>query len=333
MRDVAVAAGVSKSTAQRALVNDVRCSPETKARVLAAAEKLGYRPDPVFAAIGSRRRREGAHGTPIAYLETVRKGEHVGGLYWETARLRAAELGYRLEMVDLSPWQAGRRLWSTLYARGFAGVIVGSVRAERHPLLLGNDRFPAVCAGRIDALPYNTVRPAIVSGVRHALRRMRELGYERIGCALMRHDPPAEDDFERHGAALAFQAEELTRAERVPILRAGMQDEAAFREWLEKHRPDAVLGFHLGVHDWMRAAGLRVPRDAGFACLHVNTRLRPEPGREPSGLDQNYDLVARSAVNLLDQMIRHGEIGTPRRPLTMEVDSDWVDGRTLPRRR
>jgi len=54
--DVAAAAGVSKSTAQRALANDSRCAEKTRSRVRGIAEKMGYVPEPIFAAVGARRR-------------------------------------------------------------------------------------------------------------------------------------------------------------------------------------------------------------------------------------------------------------------------------------
>src|SRR5579884_234698 len=54
MKDIAAAAGVSRSTVSR-ILNDaplpVPVSPETRARVLAAARELGYRPNPLARAL------------------------------------------------------------------------------------------------------------------------------------------------------------------------------------------------------------------------------------------------------------------------------------------
>lgn len=330
IRDVALAAGVSKSTAQRALANDIRCNRETRRRVQDIAAKLGYHPDPLFAAMGTRRKQRSANGVALAYLEAASPG-HPGGPYLGHARQRAEQLGYRMEVVDLARWTTPRRLWRVLYARGFAGVLVGSVRTDRHAMLQGNDLFPVVCAGRIDSLPYNTVRPAIVSGMRTALTRMRLLGYRRIGCALMRHTPPVTDDSERFAALLACEDEMIPAKDRIPPLRADIEDRDAFLRWLRKHRPEAVLGFHAGMLDIMRAAGYRVPGDIGFASLHLRILENSAASSGIAGLDQDYRLVARSAVNLLDQMIRHGETGTPDRAITIEVESSWSDGLTLPR--
>lgn len=315
------------------MVNDVRCGRETRELVQAAARKLNYVPDPVFAAMGSRQRRSGAHGLPIAYLESLVPGPHQGGPYLKPAQERAKELGYRLEVVDLTRWESAGRLWSVLYARGFAGVLVGSVRTDRHKFLLGNERFPVVCAGRIDVLPYNTVRPSILQGVKTAFEHMMSLGYRRIGCAIMRHDPPVEDDFERYAATLGCQSEWLKTRDRVPLLRAQVEDAQALADWYAKYRPDAVLGFHMGMIQTLRSAGWSVPGDTGFACLHL---LEEESERfiagGVAGVNQNYAQIARSSINLLDQMIRHGESGTPSCPIRIEVESIWSDGASLPPR-
>lgn len=332
LRELARLAGVGKSTAQRALANDPRCHPDTRAKVRALAKEHGYRPDPVFATMASRRKRSGADGLPIAYFDCHEAGRHMGGLYAEPVRRRAEELGYRIEPVELAEWESPKRMWSVLFSRGVAGAIVGSANRERVPLLLGNERFPIVCAGRIDVMPYNTVMPSIIGGLKLAFLRMHALGYRRIGFALMRHDPELEDDFERHAAALACQEEFLKKADRVPILRAEVEDHAAVVEWHRKHRPDAVLGFHIGMFYVLRGAGVSIPGDTAFAALHL---LPPSESTSPLGLiagvNQNYDLIGRTAVNLIDQMVRHGEVGPLKHPAVISVESDWLDGKSLPK--
>ena len=55
LRDVAKEAGVSINTASRALNNKSEISPETKARVLEVAQKLGYRPNRLARALRSNK--------------------------------------------------------------------------------------------------------------------------------------------------------------------------------------------------------------------------------------------------------------------------------------
>lgn len=58
LRDVGEAAGVHFTTAGLALRGDPRLDPETAARIIAVAQRLGYRADPLLSALSRFR-----HGT------------------------------------------------------------------------------------------------------------------------------------------------------------------------------------------------------------------------------------------------------------------------------
>jgi LacI family transcriptional regulator len=55
LEEVSAAAGVSKSTASRALCHEPNVKAETRARVLAAAASLGYVPNEFARALAARR--------------------------------------------------------------------------------------------------------------------------------------------------------------------------------------------------------------------------------------------------------------------------------------
>jgi LacI family transcriptional regulator len=321
--------GMGKSTVQRALTGDPGCSPKTRERVLAMAAKLGYRPDPVFASMGSRRQRKPLDEVPLAYLESYGPGEmRAGGRYFDPAAKRAAALGYRLEQINLREWEGAKDIWKVLYARGFVGVILGSMRSGHLPMLLRNEAFPVVCCGRTDTFPFNTVRPAIVSGIHIAWRELLALGYRRIGAAVCRHDPEVEDDFSRRAAAFACLSDFHTKAEFVPPLTSPFQDEGAFEKWVLRHRPEVVLGFSMRHYRALERMGFGIPDDVGFASPHRDDADSEIP-RQISGLYQRPALIAEAAVNLIDQMIRHGERGVAQNPLTITVGPVWVAGETL----
>ncbi len=324
--------GMGKSTVQRALTGDPGCSPKTRERVLAMADKLGYRPDPVFASMGSRRRRKPLDEVPLAYLESYGPGEmRAGGSYFDPAAKRATALGYRVERINLREWEGTKDIWKVLHARGFAGVILGSIRGAHLPMLLRNEMFPVVCCGRTDTFPFNTVRPAIISGIHMAWRELLALGYRRIGAAVCRHDPEVEDDFSRRAAALACLADFHPKAECIPPLTTPFQDEEAFKKWVLKHRPEVVLGFSMRHYHALHRAGFRIPEDVGFASPHRDDSDSGIP-LQISGLYQRPSLIAETAVNLIDQMIRHGERGVSQNPLTIMVGPLWVPGETLRKR-
>ena len=325
---------MGKSTVQRALAGSPLCNEETRRQVMKAAVEMGYRPDPVFAALAARRHRRSADGVPIAYLVgSAPSRPRAGVLYTEQLAKRAGELGYKLEVVNLAAWKSPKRLWNVLYARGFAGALASALRAEYAPFLLANTSFPLVCVGRTDPHPFNTVRPSVLMGVHEALERMRALGYRRIGAALLQHTPMVEDDYSRLAAALASQALQPPEGKPIPPYTAPVESRTGLAEWVRTHRPDAVLAFHVGQYYELVEAGVRVPEDVGFACLHLDGlgKLNVRPGFF-AGQRQNRALISSSAVNLLDQMIRHGERGQPAEPVTLIVQSHWSDGETLPPR-
>lgn len=335
LSDIGRRLGLGKSTVQRALSNDPGCSPETAELVRRTAAELGYRPDPIFAALAARRVRRGGSGIPLVHLVDERaKGNKPSGHYAEHLAERAQELGYGLERINLGTWASPRRLWKILFARGVAGVIADSLRAHRAELLAANTLFPLVCVGRTDPMPFNTIRPSIVHPVHEMWTRMNALGYRRIGAAILSHDPMVEDDFSRFAAALACQAlDSRGDAVAIPPLRTSIHAASEIAGWAKRHRPDAVIGFHVGQYYDLLDAGLKVPEELGFACLHLDEVPRePEYAGLFAGMAQDFPLIARSAVNLLDQMVRHGERGVPRKPINLTVHAEWREGRTLPPR-
>lgn len=68
-----------------------------------------------------------------------------------------------------------------------------------------------------------------------------------------------------------------------------------------------------------------MPGSSAFVALHAVVRGR----RTAAGLDQNIDEIARQAVLLLDQQIRHNERGAPAFPLDVLVSPSWVDNEAV----
>lgn len=326
IRDVAAAAGVSRASAQRALANDPHCSEATRSKVLAAAQSLGYRPDPVFASMGSRRRKGTGHGLPIAYLDcaTAPGAEHA-----DAARVRAAELGYELRVVTCESYGA-ERFFDVLYAQGFVGLLTGRLKTDWYPILETNRLFPIVSCGRAQSLPFNTVRGSNVVGVMSAWRQILAKGYRRIGAAFFRHEPAIDDDYAREAAVLFCQKEWGQRGDAIPVHGAPLDDEAAFQKWMESHQPEVVLGLTPVYFYRLLQMGFRIPDQVAFVSLQVLPQQEMIPGI--AGLDPLTDRVGVAAVNMLDQMIRHGERGVPDVPMVLTFEPQWVDGTSLPPR-
>lgn len=104
MAQIAAAAGVARATVSYALRGDTKIPMDTTARVRAAAERLGYRPNPRVAALMThiRRARPVTQGERIAFVwvHTTRAESQADPFLRRVfggAKARAEALGYRIE--------------------------------------------------------------------------------------------------------------------------------------------------------------------------------------------------------------------------------------------
>jgi LacI family transcriptional regulator len=329
IRDIAEKLCLGKSTVQRALTGKGCISSRSRQRVMDAARKLGYRPDPLFSMLGSQRRRLRLSPLRIAYVSRCGFTDslpptRIGVDLFNVARLRGEILGYNVERVDPGELGAGKRLMDVLYNRGFLGVILGQVRFPDHEAILLNTHLPVVCCGRIDPLPLHTVQPDITQMVRLAWRHMLAAGYRRIGAAICVHAPSIEDDSDRLGAVLQCQEETLRRNERVPPYRGALDDAMALLGWFHRYKPEAVLGFTIGQYYALRDSGLDMSNIA-YASLHTTLDKAPF-----AGIQEPEESISTQALNLLDHLIRLRSFGIPHEPLHILLPGCWIDGASLP---
>lgn len=129
LQDVADAAGISVMSVSRCLRNDPRHSEETRLRVRAIAERLGYRPNPLAAAFVATREknREKKRSSTIAYIRRLGE-QHPNqqdlrdGIFSRTERQ-----GLGVDELAFEPGDE-QRLQRVLRARGILGVIFGPFR-------------------------------------------------------------------------------------------------------------------------------------------------------------------------------------------------------------
>ncbi|GAA3203270.1 LacI family DNA-binding transcriptional regulator [Nonomuraea roseoviolacea subsp. carminata] len=97
IRDVAAAAGVSHQTVSRVLNDSPRVSAETRAAVLAAIDRLGFRPNRAARALGLGR----AHGVTVVMSDTMLYGyaSTLQGIE-EAARVEGMAVGVRVVESD-----------------------------------------------------------------------------------------------------------------------------------------------------------------------------------------------------------------------------------------
>jgi LacI family transcriptional regulator len=327
--DVAKRAKVSKMTVSRVVSGRGYVSEGTRARVSAALAKCGYRANPLVQALmaGVRRARVGR----TANLAWVTRGEGAirrgspRALILGGARARAEELGFGLAEVELPAGEGLRteRVGQILRTRGAAGIIVSPLVKPGGTLPMPWDDFACATIGTSLAAP--ALHSAMAHHVRIMGRVLEELearGYSRPVFATLRDT----DERMEHGQAMAWQYRQLLRPlrERVDTAFADLWAVRDWADWLERVRPDAVVGAHPEMRQLLESAGARVPSEIGF----VTTSWR-EDHPSCAGVRQPFAEIGAAAVDLVVAQIHRNERGLPRIPKTVLVDGAWVEGLSL----
>ena len=115
--------------------------------------------------------------------------------------------------------------------------------------------------------------------------------------------------------------------ERVPILfleRFMEGRPAAFDQWLEKHKPEAILCINPVVRDWVEELGLSVPKDIGLANLNLVSDVS-----DWSGVNEQHEEIGAAAVDILIGALSRNELGLPRQPRKSLIPGEWIPGSTL----
>jgi len=347
--DIAKEAGVHSTTVSLALRNHPSLPIETRQRIQALAEKIGYRPDPDLRSLMSYRRNISGgkkRTSTLAYVtnwysKTGWKPLPAHAQFYEGACKRAPELGYQLEHFWLGePGLSDQRLSDILIARGITGAIIASFwPGFDRPLQLDWSRLGAV---KIDFFPLNPKLHRITNDqsaiVRLAMLRANEAGYRRIGFVL----PQNFDDFVNQAWSAGFLVEQQKNehGDRIPILSYQTQlmssmgsnedhlvPRSALEEWLQKYKPDVLISWGPYLLPRLRELGISIPGDIAY----VDVFLEATDG-QTAGVHQNCNRVGERAVEVIAEQIEHHLVGIPQISMTSLIEGTWYDGATLPMR-
>ncbi len=333
MKDVAVRAGVDRSTVSLSLRNSPRIADSTKERVLAAARDLGYRPHPYLTTLMHSRRRGkiGKSSETLAIVMFSSPGDH--WKQWEPefrmaideARRQAQARGYFLEEFEAPLDKTSpQRLGDILFARGIKGVIVGPIRQPSPTLDWQWERFAVVALG-------SSLYEARVHRVRHdyfqamitAMEECYRLGYRRIGLVL-KEDVNRKVEQRWLGSYLLKQKELGVEYPLRPLV-FGEWSQEDFRRWIEENRPEVIVGTG-PLQAAMGRAGFRIPEDVGLVSLSA-----AEEG-ERSGISQDWGTQGKRAVSMLVSLLEENLFGLHEHPLLWLVNGSWNRGRTVGRK-
>jgi DNA-binding LacI/PurR family transcriptional regulator len=258
LEDVAREAGVSRALVSLVMRQKPHVSEERRARVLAAAARLGYRPNAMARSLASR--RSSTVGVLLNDLHNPFFAEIVDGIE-QVARDR----GYRILLSTGSRKRAGEEaaLEAFLESRVDGLILVSTLLSEAKISQAAN-LAPVTLVSRTSKSPsVDSVLTDDVHGAELAVAYLIELGHRRIAHIDGGRNPGSRP--RRQGYERAMDAARLKRLVVPGDFSESSGAEAAGRLLALAERPTAVLTSNdmaaAGAMDRLTGAGLSVPAD------------------------------------------------------------------------
>ncbi|WP_216320752.1 LacI family DNA-binding transcriptional regulator [Deinococcus aestuarii] len=298
--DVSREAGVSQSAVSRAFTPGARISPQTRRRVLEAAERLGYHPNAIARSLSTRR----------SGIVALIVGDLHNPFYPQALSQMAQALEARGQRALLLTHDARRDVQETLdAARAYQieAAIVFPTRLTSTPPTLGD-----VARGGVPVLLFNRRLPGhdLLSvacdnhaGGRLAAQLLYGSGARRL--AFVGGDP----DTSTHQDRLRGFAGWLAEAGLSPVAAPAraFQYDWGVQATLDLHaageRPDAIFGANdivaIGVLDALRLLGRRVPEEVsviGFDGIQEAGRV----AYQLTTIRQPLEAMIEDALRVLD---------------------------------
>lgn len=335
MQDVADKAGVHVTTVSLALRNSPQLPVHTRERIRQIAEKMGYRVNPLLAALVQQRRtaHSGKFQGALAFVTRSLPGQRVldknpyAGRMYRAACQHAEELGFRLEAFEAASFASDARLEKVLHARNICGIFLPpSDLPEGGPLALNWEHFAAVTfSTNLQYPPMDRVDTDHFGAAAMAVRAVWERGYRRPGlCLLSKCDKDSRGRW--RGGYLAANEGDNAHIKLLPPLVADPQSfPAKFVKWLERHRPDVLIanGVTLDFVERLLAEGM-FPQ---FPLVELNINRQESPR---SGLFVCVEESSRRAIDHIVNRLYRNRLGLPQNPEIVLTPPVWHEGTTLP---
>jgi LacI family transcriptional regulator len=337
LRAIARELGISATAVSLAMKNSPRVSPELGNRIRKLASERGYVPNARLSELMGEVRKSVSpayHATLGAFSlypdKEPWKRPHRDYLQrlLQSATACAHSHGYLLEYFWYK--EAGMnpaRFRGILEARGIQGLFcLGSLDPEeKYPPELAN--FAHTTFGASIPGDLHRVSSHFASDARLLFQELLRRGYQRPGLAILVHGDRRTD--------YAYSATYLSMLERqfplphTPVLRSDVWDRDGFHHWFSRNQPDVVVlhqqeDYVLGVENYLKERGLRIPTHVGIALLDKN----PNPARF-SGVCQDHKLMGATAIEMLIGRILLRDFSFPTHPKIELVCGSWNEGRTL----
>ncbi len=334
LRDVANHAGVSIATASMGLRNNPEIAASTRARLREAAKELGYRPDPILAALVARRGQRRALANLAVIIDDCWTDDRAGEdnswlkLCLSGMHKAAALYGYALNEVllekHLHNWKQPDRI---LKARGTRGLIVLPFRNETAKLPKMDWKYYSLVGVGVGDPAYveqwHRVAVDAYSSMHLICKQLKARGVRRIGLAQQRHL------LQRHrfewlgGLSKEWHLPHDRKLEYVRPYLPDQIEQEDFTEWFLSERPEVVVTPQVKAINWIRSTGVRVPEDVGVSLI---TNIHSP---EAAGIILNVDQIGEGAIDLMHSLILRGDTGIPSASRELLLRPQWTEGPTL----
>lgn len=331
VRELARELGLSHTTVSDALRNKPRVKKSTRERVLAAAEKAGYRYNPLAGALMSEMRRSsvGVFQGVLAVVDLESSDQRVKAArryhqqVLEGCQEKALELGFKTELFVMGAEHLSvSRLDTILRSRGIRGLIVLPTASVPDLSKLPWEDYAGIYTDYIIELPaLDSVCSDHFRSMVIALRKLKELGYKRPGLVL--HKAHDQRLLYRWEAAFRMHSVQTLGGDSMEPLTTSDLSKDKFAEWFDTQKPDVVLCHRMEVMEWMKELGAKIPETHGFCCL--NTMMSEDP---VSGLNLRPHTIGRRATELLVGQLHRNDYGVPETASTTTIPGKWIDGPT-----
>lgn len=336
MTEIAKAAGVHQTTVSLAFRHHPSIPASTRERLLALAEKMGYRPNPLVSALMSQLRgqRAGKDREVIAYLTSHPKTNpwrrHAAfNEMFAGATSRAAQLGFVLQEFDLeSDGMTSERMRGILLARGIRGLLVAPLPDERASIDMDISSFAAATLGlSLQSPPLERVSNDHHQSMQLAFQKCVQLGYRRIGFFIGKV-------FSEHlenrwlAAYMGEQALLPTRHRLRPLLLESVRREdrqPVLESWNLRERPSVVLAALGAAQEEYRAHWATLPGNVKVVNL-----TRPVGLTGCAGIMQDTARMGAIGIERVVSRLHNNDFGPLPRIQNTLLHGVWADDPSLP---
>ena len=303
LSDVADAVGVSPQTVSRVLNHHPSVRPETRQKVLAAVQALGYEPN-----LAARSLASGSSGA-VGILLTAGLSHGMASTFSAIARaVRERGDTFVLATADGDAPESVREALAHLHGHRVAAIVVLAQRADVLAVLSSQrHRGPvvAIISGQHEFSTLSTVSIDQALGARLATKHLLTQGRTRL--LHVTGDMSWQDASERLAAYQSVCAEAGIPARWVGTdAWTGEAGAKVARRLLENGLPDAIFAGNddiaLGLCHELLAAGVRIPDDVaviGFDDIPLARWATPSL----SSIKQDFDALGRASLNLSDELV------------------------------